>query len=168
MTPANAINALKEQKAKLSKSDHYNEVWTTKTKTLIGEFFGKDSEQYTFIEKFRFYTEIFISDYPERNMRENARKAELFMDDCIHEIERKGLFKMPKKNILSRVDNVTLAAYIFPILAIIGTSCYAWGKYISDVQNIEINHEVKTLKDSVVVLRQQLKATQTKTSNIRR
>ena len=65
-----------------------------------------------------------------------------------------------RKNILSTISNEALITATIFFLGVIGAACYQWGKYNSDVQNIELKRTVtkqqkniKDLHDTILIMK---------------
>ena len=121
-------------------------VWKTHMKSYIKTFFGEHSPQFKYISDYQFW---YNYNQPEAETKANIPIMSLFVETCIDTITNIGLYKPPKQNFLSRISDGLLAAIIgiaVPALFIGGT---LWGKYLSDVQNIELKQENKQLMDKL-------------------
>ena len=127
-----AISILGKQIDKIKNKDGQTSVWEIQTKAYIKLFFGKDSKQFDYFERFSFSSQYTYDPIP-------------FLKECIEFIENSGLFKAPKKNFLETVPNWLIMLFI-PFLFSVGL---AFGKYSSDLQNIEYKREIKILRDSI-------------------
>ena len=83
------------------------------------------------------------------DIKSNEKKEKIisFLNDCINIISNKGLYKSPKSNFLSTIPD-WLLSLIIPALVVLGTLL---GKYLSDVQNIELKRENKILLNKLSV-----------------
>jgi hypothetical protein len=87
-----AISILGKQIDKIKNKDGQTSVWEIQTKAYIKLFFGKDSKQFDYFERFSFSSQYTYDPIP-------------FLKECIEFIENSGLFKAPKKNFLETVPN---------------------------------------------------------------
>jgi hypothetical protein len=130
-----------------------NEIWINKTSSLIKDFFGDNSEEYKFITRFQYKKELITAGAIGRLVITNTKEVTQFLNDCMDTLDHKGLYRELRTNFVMRLDNGTLVALIFGLLAILGPTCFAWGKYSSDLQNIELKQQVKAQQDSIKTLR---------------
>ena len=137
MNKNKAIKIINTQIEKLKSSkDNRNESWTIETQTYIIHFFGKDSHQNDF---FKYYSWSLQPDFdPDVQEKETI----IFLNDCINTIKNVGLYKEPKINFLNQLSD----SIIVLILTTIGIVSFGLGKYISDVQNIELKIENENYK----------------------
>jgi hypothetical protein len=138
MTSKKAIEILNKQIEKLSQNR--NENWTIETHTYIKMFFGENSRQNDF---FRYYS---WSDNPGTNLNGQEKATIDFLKNCINTIKNVGLHKEPKHNFLNQLSD----SLIVLILSVIGFVCFGLGKYMSDVQNIELKSQVERLTKSPI------------------
>lgn len=101
-----AISILKNQKSKIQNQQNRTQEWTVQTRTYIEKFFGVESKEVRYINKFSFFN------YPSGDV-------DLFLDNCIETIENIGLYKKPKTNFLYAIPN-WLAMLLFPLMLTIG------------------------------------------------
>nr|WP_321354359.1 hypothetical protein [uncultured Draconibacterium sp.] len=101
-----AITILKNQINKIQNQENRTTEWTVQTRTYIEKFFGIESKEVRYINKFSFYN------YPSGDV-------ELFLNNCIETIENIGLYKKPKTNFLYTIPN-WLAMLLFPLMLTIG------------------------------------------------
>ncbi len=134
MTNKKAINILKKQIDKLKTDNDRTKEWTFQTRTYIENFFGKESKEFLYINKFSFF-----------NMYHDD--VELFLNNCIELIENVGLKKNHKTNFLFTLPDWV----VYLILPGLFSAGLAFGKYSSDLQNIELKRELQLLKDSISV-----------------
>lgn len=133
-----AISILTEQSEKLKQLELFTtHNWTVETQTYLSEFFGKGSYQ----------SEHFRMNLTDIKSNEKKEKIISFLNDCINIISNKGLYKSPKSNFLSTIPD-WLLSLIIPALVVLGTLL---GKYLSDVQNIELKRENKILLNKLSV-----------------
>jgi hypothetical protein len=159
MTSKRAIASLIEQKDKLANKNNRNDAWISITKSLIKDYFGAESEQFKYIRGFDFSDLLFADKWDEENqIKKNTIEVSQFLDGCIELLKTRPLYKEPKTNFLMRLDNSSLVTLLLGVLAIIGPICFAWGKYSSDLQNIELKQQVKEHQATINKLQQQLKA----------
>jgi len=157
MNKDQAIDILKQQKSKLRRrNDNIGNVevlidgtWKTQTESYIKLFFSEKSPEFDHISHFMLYELPTLEAY--------AYKAipglETFIDNCVESVKNNGLYRIPRGNFLSRLNEgtlVTILIFAIPGLLTVGT---LFGKYLSDTQNIELRSTVKTLKDSLILLR---------------
>ncbi|HMK17831.1 MAG TPA: hypothetical protein VK492_06530 [Chitinophagaceae bacterium] len=144
-----AVQVLNNQKAKLNSISTDNcTVWQTQTKSYIKSFFGESSPEYHYIDNFQFF--YHVGDNWRGEMNRNIPVASLFIDNCIETIDNNGLYKPPKPNWLTHVDNRWLVGIAAGLLA----GIFFLGRFVgsteSDIKNIELRNEIKDLKKSNV------------------
>jgi len=83
---------------------------------------------------------------PDFNPDIQEKETILFLNDCINTIKNIGLHKEPKHNFLNQLSD----SIIVLILTTIGIVSFGLGKYISDVQNIELKIENENYKKSFI------------------
>ena len=158
MKPEQAIKSLNAQKEKLSTRTNVNTAWSTATRSLIKDYFGQDSEEYKFMSKFRFSSVIYVDEaYEEKSIKESIVRVSQFLDSCIENIERKGIYKAPKSNFLSRVDNAVILGGLTFLLTAVTYGGVQWGQHIADVQNYDLKQQVKAQQRTIESLRLKLK-----------
>lgn len=135
MNKKTAIKVIEIQIQKLDKFHEkklYDLVWKTQTTQYIKQIFGESSEQFDYMS-----TAKVQSPYSPDPTK--------FLDSCIDSVKNVGVYKEPKKNILSSLSD----SLIVLILTTIGIVSFALGKYTSDTQNIELKRDNKELIDSL-------------------
>ena len=127
-----AIQILEEQKQKVLSPNHpNNDEWTFETASYIKEFFGLNSTEYSWISQFKWHVKYL--DHPlidntsdvDFLLKEKPKKAVRFLDNCKNTLKNKGLFKLPKKNLLSDINNWQIIT-IFVAIFIAGLSSGIW------------------------------------------
>ncbi len=126
-----------------------NDAWTNKTATLIRKYFGEDSEQYKFLSDFKFLTGFITPDTKQQIIDRNKGRAVQYLKDCIEFIEKYGLYKRPRKNILSTIGNEWLVAILIPIAGALYGLGFSNGTHSNDVQNYELRQTVKSQHDTI-------------------
>ncbi|MCK4664498.1 MAG: hypothetical protein KAT68_16635 [Bacteroidales bacterium] len=153
MNRKSAIKILRKQKAKLTDKNHYNdETWVFQTASYIKDFFGYNSTEYSFISKFSFTVKVLNITPPEETLqliKEKEQKALNFLDDCVETISNKGLYKRDNIIFLKKLVNVKTIGLILSIGATIFLIGYYFGTEKINKENIELNREVKILRDSL-------------------
>lgn len=144
MKRSNAITILKSQKEKLINSSIKDRIWIIQTSNYIKSFLGEQSDEYRFI--------INILSFNPSTPTKDGRKDNIqmimdFIDNCIEIIKNKGLYKPPYKNFLQKINNAWLIAIITGIISV---SFFA-GKFTSDLKNVELKQELKSIKDSLTL-----------------
>ncbi len=149
-----AINTLKEQSDKLPVDDEFKINWVIQTSSYIRDYFGETDENYLRIKSFSLfqsskgqYENWFGDDVwvPNKNYNPADRNiiAKDFLKNCVEILEKRNyLYKKPKKNFLSTISEAWLIFWIGLAFAIIA----GLGKYISDIQNVELKRQVKDLQ----------------------
>lgn len=134
MNKKKAITILENQIKSLDKyfsGDSYDMTWKIQTLAYLKKIFGEESSQFEYFNKIR------ISSQKPDPTR--------FLNECIEVVKNIGVYKEPKKNILSSLHDSIIAI----IITAIGTVSFSVGKYTSDAQNIELKIENKELSDSL-------------------
>lgn len=93
-----AIRALESQKLK-----EKTITWKFQTASYIKEFFGEESPEYSFISQFDVTFSRMPFETEEMMMgkyRGMANEANVFLSNCIETLKVKGVYKVPKKNLL--------------------------------------------------------------------
>ncbi|WP_298147698.1 hypothetical protein [Flavobacterium sp.] len=140
MKPDKAVEILRQQIEKLQTSkDNRTQSWTIETRTYIVYFFGENSFQNEYFRHLSWSIE------PKRDHDRQEKDAIKFLEDCINTIKNVGLYKKPTTNILSKLSD----SLIVLILTAIATVAVGIGKYISDIQNIELKRENIELKEKI-------------------
>ena len=157
MTVKNAIDILRQQKAKIEDPNHTNdETWVFQTASYIKEFFGDNSPEYKFIARFTFQV-LVQDDISNEDIRyfllEKRTKAKTFLDNCIETLQHKGLFKEPKQNFLSNFSTSEMYSFLLAIGSILITIGFFFGNMYSDKQNTDLRQDKKVLKDSLIILK---------------
>jgi hypothetical protein len=163
MKLSKAVEILLGQKAKLKTENLRQDTWKTQTASYIEGFFGEKSNEYTFIERFEFYSKTFDSmsasydtDY---HIKQNTRTASDFIDNCVDTLKTKGLYRAPKQNFIAQLSETAIWAIVglgIPGLLSVG---FFFGNLFSDKQNIELRQENRNVRDSLHVLRFSRKST---------
>tara|TARA_R110002111_G_scaffold147868_1_gene214974 strand:- start:104 stop:625 length:522 start_codon:yes stop_codon:yes gene_type:complete len=114
-----AIKILEEQKQKvLSSEPPNNRQLILQTGSYIKDFFGINSAEFNFINRFDFNVD-FADSVPDKNkhfiLEHKAKDFVLFLNNCKLTLKNKGLFKEPKKNLLSDKSNFEIIGIIFGI-----------------------------------------------------
>lgn len=142
-----AIRILEEQKIKLQNNQSYS--WTLETCSYIKAFFGEKSDQAEF---FKYYNWDWNFNVPSIGAGENyttkegqISETQKYLDACIFTLQNIGIYKSPTQNLLTRIPDWAITI-IVPSLFIGGT---LFGKYLSDVQNIELKNKNEELKFQV-------------------
>jgi len=149
-----AINILTKQQEKLSElSYELFQPWRIQTTTYIKDIFGEQSKEYSYINDLgRINNAIGIFNENQFNKRKN--EISVFLKNCIETIIHIRLYKPPKNNFLSEINNQWLISIIVGIIAgmwsigfVIGQSI---GQRTSEIKNMQ---EITTLKDSISRIR---------------
>lgn len=127
-----AIKILEEQKQKVLSSDHpNNEEWIFETASYIKEFFGINSTEYSWISQFKWHVKYIDSPFIDNEkdvdfeLKQKPKKAVTFLENCKNVLKNKGLYKEPKKNLLSDFNNWKLIT-IFIAIFIAGLTSGIW------------------------------------------
>ena len=159
MKVSKAIKILEFQKEKLETIESLNDrTWEIQTRSYLINFFSENSPEVNFLSKDKF----FVSQYNnygiksaseiKRDTNDQIKIAKDFIDNCIKTLQdRNKLYKPP--NFLTRLTDTAIWTTItiaVPGLLLVGS---LFGKYLSDTQNFELKQQVKTLKDSLLILR---------------
>ncbi|WP_298146839.1 hypothetical protein [Flavobacterium sp.] len=119
MNRKKAIEILQKQKQKLDNPNFLkDENWVFQTASYIKDFFGESSTEYFFISKFEFTAYYSKPDSKQDAIgRLNAKtpKAKKYLENCIETISNKGLYKHPKKNLVSDKSNFELIGIVITI-----------------------------------------------------
>lgn len=124
MKRTKAKNLLQKQIDKLIKFENpedYDIDWKVQTTAYIKIFFGENSPQFKRIR-----------DDSAKNKGQSNLVS--FLMDCIDTITSIGLYKEPKKNILSKVSNLKLLTFAI----IIFTTGLTWGVWLGENKLIRI------------------------------
>jgi len=154
MKTQTAVDILVRQKEKLQTDNLTDGTWLTYTSSFIKDFFGETSQEYNFINNFKFHRNS-ISAYYDliADVNKNRIVASKFLDECIEIINHKGLHKSPKQNFINRLSDTALWTLIPLCLAVIWGFGFTVGLFTSDVKNFDLRQENKLLKDSLSDIR---------------
>lgn len=156
MAVKKATKILLSQKKKLTTENLRQDTWRTQTSSLIKDFFGDTSNEYLFIKGFEFYSKTFDSMSAEYNtnahINKNSKAASHFIDNCIETLTHKGLYKQPKPNLISRLSETALWTILGVGVSGLISIGFFFGNLYSDKQNIQLQQENKSLKDSLFIL----------------
>lgn len=118
----NITKAVEILKAQISKPDIKNfdySAWKMQTSSIIQMFFGKDSDEY---KKINIPTIRYYSGYETQTEKIQIRNSEIqsirsILEASIETIKVKGLYKEPKSNIVSHLNNYALIVCAFGLIA---------------------------------------------------
>jgi len=153
MKPKQAIRVLENQLQKLQNVQSYSDRgWITQTRSYIKSIFGETSEEYDYIQDFD-WLDYYIEQYQyQSTFLQKKSEVHQFIQNCIETVRAKGT-NYERTNFLSRIDNATLVTITIFLLGVIGTACYQWGKYNSDLQNIKLNQMIEKQGEAILKLR---------------
>ena len=123
MRKKKAIKILEEQRQKVL-NPHYqnNQEWIFETASYIKNFFGVKSAEYAWISQFKWYvksgnTAVVSTEEIHEILGKKSKKMVLFLNNCKLILENKGLYKIPKNNVLSNISNGISLRYKDPLLS---------------------------------------------------
>ena len=150
MTTKKAVKILEEQLIKLEKSK--SESLLFQTRSFIKDFFGDKSEEYEVSKNLTFRIIVNgLNDEQRKNaFKYKQEEVTKFLITCIDTLKTKGVKKEPFFKTISETAFWT----IFPLLVTGSLAIgYFFGELKSDKQNIELQLELKNLKDSINFIR---------------
>lgn len=168
MNKDTAINLLRSQKEEFLEVTNENfHAWKVHTMSLIRDFLGEPSIEYRAAKNLRMETVRLGSDFWHTEGSRTSHREDViqFLDNCIKKIETSGLYKQPKKRFLQEANNANLIAVCIFVAGAIGSACFMLGKYTSDVQNFELEQEIRLKTDSIIELKSILNRLQMNTSD---
>lgn len=152
MTKEKAIQILTRQRDKLDDPKVPNDdAWIFQTADYIRQFFGDNSQQFSYISQFKFgvwYKTSDSSDVIKARLDQNLREVKQFLDNCIEAINDTGLYKPPTTNFLNKLSDTALWTIIPFVVTVTFSAGLLVGKYFSDTQNIELKQELKKCQDN--------------------
>ena len=147
-----AIKILEEQRQKVL-NPHYqnNPEWIFETASYIKRFFGINSAEYGWISQFKWYVKTANTDVASKQeikeiLAKKPKKAVLFLDNCKLILENSGLYKAPKKNVLSNKSNHALLGALFTIASIVFVIGFYFGIEKSNKDLIPVEKELTPLE----------------------
>jgi hypothetical protein len=154
MKPQKAIEILKRQRDKINDPKHpNNDTWKVQTASHIKDFFGESSDEYAHISQFSFSVlghAGMSSDQWKMELNMNKRRISQFLDSCIETINDKGLYKPHKGNFLASLSDTWLSVIFVTVIPSLFLAGIWVGEYRSDVKNIELRQELKSVRDSLL------------------
>jgi hypothetical protein len=149
MTKDKAIDILHNQQVSLILVNENNcEAWRSETASYVIKFFGKDSPQYEYISKVSF-TSISSLSPTQSQINESILSYKAFLDKCITAIHNIGLYKTPKKNILSGLGD----GIVIPILlASLGGMWWIGdftGNQKAEIKNSDLKQNIRDLNKTI-------------------
>ena len=152
-TNKQAVKILKTQIIKLEDFEYLkNLTWRTQTAEYVKHFFGAKSNQYSLINNFTFY-DSYDNLSRDQQIKKSAVKAKHFLNDCIQVIENVGLYKEPKTNFLSSLNNYAILGALGAVLASAFTAGITYEKQAADIKNFELKQTLIKKDDTLRTLR---------------
>jgi hypothetical protein len=118
--------------------------WLRKIHGYADQFFEKGSHPHYMLGRIELTLRSTLGPLDKQHT-EAIAEAKSRIDHCIDHIERFGLYRPPRKNLLATWSN----SLIILILSAIGAGTFLVGKYTSDVSAMELRRELKELRDSL-------------------
>jgi hypothetical protein len=152
MTTKKAIEILTKQRDKIDDINYPNdETWVYQTAEYIRQFFGENSTQFSYINRFSF--SVLATNYDSKEavrqwMAQKPRDAKQFLNNCIEDLKHTGLYKKPSVNILSKLSDTALWTIIPFTLTTVFTGGFLLGQYLTDIKNIELRQELTKCKNA--------------------
>ena len=152
MKSKEAIRLLQEMKAELDSFTARGTgipqdpplYWTRKLHGYGDQFFEHGSDPHVMLTNTRLNLYGNAGNFHKEH-EEVIIEAKSRIDHCIDFIQRFGLYRPPRRNMLESWSN----GLIVLILTSIGAGTFLVGKYTSDVAAMELRHELKVLRDSL-------------------
>lgn len=152
MRKKKAIKILEEQRQKVL-NPHYqnNQEWIFETASYIKNFFGVKSAEYAWISQFKWYVKTgntagVSTEEIHEILGKKSKKVVLFLDNCKLILENKGLYKIPKNNVLSNKSNTALLGTLLTMASIIFGIGFYFGTKKTQKDLIRIENELHKLK----------------------
>ena len=152
MRKKKAIKILEQQRQKVL-NPHYqnNQEWIFETASYIKNFFGVNSAEYAWISQFKWYvksgnTAVVSTEEIHEILGKKSKKMVLFLNNCKLILENKGLYKIPKNNVLSNISNVALLGTLLTMASIIFGIGFYFGTKKTQKDFIRIENEMNKLK----------------------
>ncbi|WP_026630084.1 hypothetical protein [Dyadobacter alkalitolerans] len=152
MNKRTAKKLLFEQKEKLDEIKNHDDQWIIQTGSLIERIFGKSSNEYFYFYQFSFALQyVPLEEKSNRQLRYNDNVSDMkqFLLNCGRTIELVAFDAESKKNIMSNLAPIQFWGTILSVGFVVFGAGFSIGKYMSDVQNVALNQQVKTLSDSL-------------------
>ena len=152
MKSQEAIRLLRQMKAELDSFTVHGVgsprgaplYWLRKVHGYADQFFEKGSDPHIMLGHIRLTLYGNIGPLDKQH-REAIAEAKSRIDHCVDFIQRFGLYKPPRKNVVVNWSN----GLILAILGVIGTGIFLAGKSTSDVNAIEVRQELRFVRDSL-------------------
>ena len=152
MRKKKAIKILEEQRQKVL-NPHYqnNQEWIFETASYIKNFFGVKSAEYAWISQFKWYVKsgnkaVVSTEEIHEILGKKSKKMVLFLNNCKLILENKGLYKIPKNNVLSNISNAALLGTLLTMASIIFGIGFYFGTKKTQKDPIRIENEMNKLK----------------------
>jgi hypothetical protein len=139
MRKKKAILILNQQSNKLKQLELFTtHNWTVETQAYLSEFFGKSSHE----------SEHFRMNLTDIKSEQKKEKIIDFLNNCVNVISNKGLYKLPKQNILNRIPDWSIIPIITGLFFIGGV----FGRYQKDISFIRMEKRIEILRDSIFTI----------------
>lgn len=150
MNTKKAVKILQDQILKIEKSK--SESLLFQTRSFIKDFFGEQSEEYEVSRKLTFTIVLngLSKEQISQAFNQKQEEAIKFLNTCIETLKTKGIKKEPFFKTISETAFWTIFSILLPSLTLIG---FFFGELKIDKQNIELQLEIKNLKDSLLFFR---------------
>ena len=152
MRKKKAIKILEEQRQKVL-NPHYqnNQEWIFETASYIKNFFGVKSAEYAWISQFKWYVKsgnkaVVSTEEIHEILGKKSKKMVLFLNNCKLILENKGLYKIPKNNVLSNISNAAILGTLLTMASIIFGIGFYFGTKKTQKDPIRIENEMNKLK----------------------
>ncbi len=118
--------------------------WLRKVHDYADQFFEKGSGPHIMLSALdlTIYSNI---GSPTKQHMDAIVEAKSRLDHCIDFIQRFGLYRPPRKNMLESWNN----GFILFLLGVLGSGAFLAGKYTTDMSAVELRRELRDLRDSL-------------------